>query len=279
VTEEAPFSIDVVEPKVPIVRGGAMELKVVAKRKPGFTAPIAVSLPWNPPGISSKQDIVILENKDEALIPLNANNGAAVTTWKIVVNGTYFEPPPANAPAPRNGQRRGNRGGRLTVSSELTKLAVAAPFLALKFEAVSVERGEETDLAVVVKKLADFPGEAKVTLLGLPNKVTTAPATITKDASEIVFHLKTDAVSPVGETKNLFCQVVITENGEPIVHNLGTGRLRIDAPLARKPNAAALKSTVAATSAKPVDGSARPLSRLQKLRLESKDRAKAKALK
>ena len=35
-----------------------------------------------------------------------------------------------------------------------------------------------------------------------------------------------------GEVKNLFCQVVITQNGEPIVHNLGTGRLRIDRPLA-----------------------------------------------
>ena len=44
VTEEAPFTIEVVEPKVPIVRGGSMELKVVARRKPGFTAPIAVSL-------------------------------------------------------------------------------------------------------------------------------------------------------------------------------------------------------------------------------------------
>ena len=53
VTEEAPFSIEVVEPKVPLVRGGSMDLKVVAKRKPGFTAPIAVVLPWNPPGVGS----------------------------------------------------------------------------------------------------------------------------------------------------------------------------------------------------------------------------------
>ena len=38
VTEEAPYSIEVVEPKVPLVRGGSMDLKVVAKRKEGFTA-------------------------------------------------------------------------------------------------------------------------------------------------------------------------------------------------------------------------------------------------
>ena len=82
-----------------------------------------------------------------------------------------------------------------------------------------------------VNKAVDFPGEAKVTLLGLPNKVTTEPVTITKDSKDVVFHVKTEPSSPAGEMKNLFCQVVITQNGEPIVHNLGTGRLRIDRPL------------------------------------------------
>ena len=48
VTDEAPFSIDLIEPKVPLVRGGSMNLRVVARRKPGFTAPIAVALLWNP---------------------------------------------------------------------------------------------------------------------------------------------------------------------------------------------------------------------------------------
>ena len=44
VTEEAPFTVEIVEPKVPLVRGGSMDLKVVARRKPGFTAPIAVNV-------------------------------------------------------------------------------------------------------------------------------------------------------------------------------------------------------------------------------------------
>ncbi|MDR3634137.1 MAG: PPC domain-containing protein [Isosphaeraceae bacterium] len=275
VTDEAPFSIEVIEPKVPIVRNGAMDLKVVARRKPGFTGAIAVSLPWNPPGISSKQDIVIPENEDSALIPLNANGGADLKTWKIVVNGTYVEPPPPGAPAAKKGggNGRGFGRGRLTVSSELTKLTVAAPYLALKFDAVSVEQGKAVDLAVDVQKVADFPGEAKVTLVGLPNKVTTDPTTITKDSSEMVFHLKTDEASPPGETKSLFCQVVVTINGEPIVHNLGTGRLRIDKPLVKKATSGG-KPAVSAASGKPAEG--RPLSRLEKLRLESQERAKTK---
>ncbi len=50
VTEECPYSIEIVEPKVPLVRGGAMALKVRANRKPGFKSAISVYLPWNPAG-------------------------------------------------------------------------------------------------------------------------------------------------------------------------------------------------------------------------------------
>ena len=276
VTEEAPFSIEIVEPKVPIVRGGTMDLKVVAKRKPGFTAPIAVSLLWNPPGIASKRDVVIPEKQDEAMILVNANNGAELTTWKIVANGTYTEVPAGQPPRGAGaGGRRGFRGGRLTVSSQFAKLTVAPQFLTFKFTPVSVEQGKEVALAVKVDKAVDFPGEAKVTLVGLPNKVTTEPATITKDTTDLVFRLKTDPASPAGETKTLFCQVVVTQDGEPIVHNLGFGRLRIDAPLPQKKNAPA-SAKPAVASAKP-EAPEKPLSRLEKLRLESQERAKAAA--
>ena len=58
---------------------------------------------------------------------------------------------------------------------------------------------------------------------------------ITKDTTDLVFHIKTDN-SPAGKHKTLFCQVVVMANGEPIVHNLGTGALRIDVPLPPKAN-------------------------------------------
>jgi len=272
VTDEAPFTIEVIEPKVPIVRGGAMDLKVVVHRKPGFTAPVAIAPLNNPPGISSKAGITIPEGQDEALIPLNANNGAELATWKIIVNGTYIEPPPEDAQRGNgNANRRGRNAGRVVVSSQLAKLTVGQPYLTMKFNAVSVEQGKEVDLAVAINKTIDFSGDAQVTLIGLPAKAATEPTTINKDTSEIVFHLKTDPETPPGETKNLFCQVVITQDGEPIVHNIGSGRLRVDKPLDPKPNApaAAPKATTAAAS--------KPLSRLEKLRLDSQERAKAKS--
>jgi hypothetical protein len=270
VTEPAPFSIDAIEPKVPLVRGGTMELKVVAHRKAGFKAPIAVSLPWNPPGVSSRREAVIPENQESTTILLNAGSGAPLNTWKIVVNGTYTEIPPA-PPAAQGANRRRGRGGRLTVSSGLTKLTIAPQFLTVKFSSASVELGKDVDLAVTIQKAVDFPGEAKVSLIGLPNKVTAQPLTITKDSTEVVFQIKTDASSPAGEFKNLFCQVVVTQNGEPITQNLGSGKLRIDKPLpASRSKPSAGKAALTSATA----GSARPLSRLDKLRLENKAREK-----
>ena len=274
VTEEAPFSIEVVEPKVPLVRGGSMDLKIVAHRKPGFKTPIAVALLWNPPGIGSSGSVSIPEGQNEVTIPLNASDGAELKTWGTVVVGTAEVPNPIDAPPPEPRPGTGNRGesrlGTISAASQMARLAVAEKFVNFELQAATVEQGKETDLVVKVTRLADFEGEAQVTLLGLPNKVTAEPKTITKDTDELVFHLKTDLVSPAGNHTNLVCQAVILKDGEPIVHKLGPGRLRIDAPLPTKPTMAAGKPSAApvAGTAKPADGAAKPVSRLEQLRRE-----------
>lgn len=261
VTDECPYEIEIVEPKVPLVRGGSMNLKVIAKRKPGFTAPISLSIPWLPPGVGASGGIAIPEKANEAIIPMNADGGAELKTWRIVVNG-------ASSVA----------SGPISVSSQLAKLTIAQQFVTLAFQPASVEQGKEVDLVVGVNKAVDFPGEAVVNLIGLPNKVTTDVKKITKDTKDMVFKIKTDKVSPAGNHVNLFCQVIVTQNGEPIVHNLGTGQIRIDVPLPPKPApvaaAPAPKPVAAPAPAPPAE---KRLSRLEKLRLESKERAQAAA--
>ena len=153
---------------------------------------------------------------------------------------------------------------------------MAPQFLTLKFQAASVEQGKEVDLIVNVNKSTDFPGAAKLTLIGLPNKATTEPVMITNSDTKVVFHLKTDPKTPPGESKSLFCQAVITKDGEPIVHNLGTGRLRVDAPLpARKPVLPAAGARPATVVTAKADAS-KPLTRLEKLRQERKEMLQAR---
>jgi len=162
VTDAAPFEIEVVEPKVPLVHNGSMNLKVVAKRKEGFTAPISVSFPWLPPGIGASGGVTIPEKQNEALIPMNAG-GAEVRTWKLVVNGT------ANTPT-----------GPMMVSSQLFNLRISPPYLGLAFQAASVEQGKGVPFVVKVNKSIDWEGDATVSLIGLPNKVTTEVLKIKK---------------------------------------------------------------------------------------------------
>lgn len=253
VTNEAPFSIEIVEPKAPLVRDGVMNLKVVAKRQEGYTAPIYVRMLYDPPGTGSSYSISIPENATEALIPLNANGSAELKTWPIVVLGE----------GPKD-------GGTITVSSPLTNLTVAGPYVGFQFQAAAVEQGKETEVVLKVNKLTDYEGPATVELLGLPNEVTTEVGQITKDSTELIYKVKTTANSPAGKHGTLLARATVTVNGEPVTHMIGTGELRIDTPL---PAPAAPVAAAAEPAPAPEAPPAQRLTRLQQLRV---DREKAK---
>ena len=90
--------------------------------------------------------------------------------------------------------------------------------------------------------------------------------------------MKTDKASPAGRHRNVFCRVIIPQNGEQVVHRrVGGTELRIDKPLPKPvkttPKPAVKKTVVKAKpKKKPMK---RRLTRLEKLRLEAKQRAAA----
>src|SRR5439155_24096940 len=86
VCEEAPFKISIVQPKVPLVQNGSMQLKVIAERKSGFVAPISLAMLFAPPGLGAG-GATIPQGGGETLIPLNASGDALVRKWKICVVG------------------------------------------------------------------------------------------------------------------------------------------------------------------------------------------------
>ncbi len=247
VAEKAPFRLEIVEPKVPLVQSGSMELKITASRAPGFKAPITIQMLYNPPGVSTPTTVAIPEGQSDVILPLTADGGAAVRKWKVAVLGTATV-----------------GDGPVTVSSQLANLEVAEPFFRFAFNSTSVDQGRQADLAIKIEKKRDFPGKAAVELLGLPNEVTAPPQEITKDTPQIIFPVKTTANSPVGQHKTLLCRAIVTIEGQPITHLLGTGELRIEKPLPPKP-AQAAKPQATPQPAKPAE---KTLTRLEKLRLE-----------
>jgi hypothetical protein len=145
-------------------------------------------------------------------------------------------------------------------------------------ERAAAEQGKQTDLFCKVQLTTPFDGPAKVRVFGLPPKVTANEMDITKETKEFAFKLGIDPTSPAGQHKNIFCQLVLTLNGEPVVHNLGGTELRIDVPLPPKPNEPA-KPVAAAPMPMPTPMPAKPpekrLTRLEQLRLEQEEREKA----
>jgi hypothetical protein len=249
VTRESPFEIEVVAPRVPIVRDGSMQLKVRARRQEGFQEPIALQLLYNPPGIGSAA-ATLAGDQQEAVIPLTANSSPGVGQWPLAVLGRARGP-----------------SGDIEVSSQLAPLEIAEPFFTLAFEKAAAEQGQTADVVVRIEKHRDFPGAATVELLGLPAgaSIDPQPLAFAPDQTDLVFKVQVAADARAGKYQTLVCSASATIDGEPVAHTFGGGELRIDEPL---PQAAAAPAPDPAPAPAPVAAEAppKPPSRLELLR-------------
>jgi hypothetical protein len=77
----------------------------------------------------------------------------------------------------------------------------------------------------------------------------------------LILPIQTAKDAQVGRHGTVMCRVVVTEQGEPVTHTLGSGELRIDRPLPPK-------NTTAQPKPKPEPAKSQPkaLSRLEQLR-------------
>ncbi|MDB6134374.1 MAG: peptidase [Verrucomicrobiales bacterium] len=257
VTDEVPFSLEIIKPTVPLVQSGTIDLKVHATRKEGFTAPITVRLLWNPPGITSPGTIDIPAGKSDGIYQLTARGDAPAQAWKVTMLGE------TDAGA-----------GPIYNATPFTEVTVAPPYLTMKMEMGAAEQGKPGEIFCTLEVAKTWTGPAKVTLYGLPAKVTTVEKEISATDKEVRFPITTVADSPVGKHQSLFCQAVIIENGVPIPHTIGQGGvLRIDAP-PPAPAVPAPEAAVAQAAPPPPPPSAKPLSRLEQLRQQQAAAAK-----
>jgi hypothetical protein len=273
VADEAPFKISIVQPKVPLVQLGQMQLKVVAERKPGFTGGIHLQMLFDPPGVGSGQ-ADIPGDKNEAFLPLNASGGAQVRKWKIAVLGSSTQP---DAPKPREGQPApapGSvpAGGPVWISSQLAELEIAPPVIVGKIEMAATEQGKPAPVLCKLDPKTKFDGKAKLQLVGLPPNASTTDLEISAADTQAVFNVNVDAKTPAGQHNQLAAILTLIKDGEPIVQTVTSGGvLRVDPPPPPKPNEPAKP---AATAAKPPDKAPEKiLSRLEKLRLEQAAKA------
>ena len=268
VVDELPFTIELVEPKVPLVRNGSMELKIVAHKKEGWDEEIDVQFPFRPPGVGAASSVKIPKGQNEVGYPINANENAQIKMWKVFALG------------------QANVGGAAWSSSQLTNLEVTDAYVSFELQRASCETGQEAEVFCKIIHNTPFDGNAKAELQGIPPRVTVTPMEFNKETQELSFTLTTEAESPVGK-HGLICQVTIMQNGEPIVNRAGNVELQIDEPLPPEENEPAAEpmpepepqpEQPQTEEAKPKP-KPKPLTRLEKLRLATKKRKEARAAK
>jgi hypothetical protein len=239
VTEKVPYRLEIVQPKAPLVRFGTMNVKVIVHRDAGFDAPLTLQFPFVPPGIGATGEVTVEKGKNEALYPLNANAGAAIGKWPMMVIGAA------------------DIDGQAWVSSQLAELEVADRFVAFDMKRAACPKEQATQIRCALDVNTPFEGIAKAEMIGLPPGASTSVVEFNKETKELVFDVKTTKDTPVGNHRALFCQTTITHNGEPIIANAGTTELRVTEPPTAAPIAAAAAGNAAAK---------KPMSRLEQLR-------------
>lgn len=260
VVEEAPYSLEIVKPAVPLVNNGILELKVVSKRKEGFKAPIRVFMIWKPNGVSALGEQTIPEGQNECVFQLDANSAAPAGKWNFTVMG-----------------EADGGSGRIYNASPFTEVETAPAYLtAPAIPLVAVEQGKEAVMVAKLEHLLPFEGEANAQVLGVPDTIPIESAKITKDTKEVAFKVKTDAKSPIGKQGNLFVRVDVPVKGTntTTIHRIALGSiLRIDAPrkvVTPPPAAPVVAAAKPKETPKPAAAPApKVLSRLEQLRMEA----------
>ncbi|WP_417850136.1 PPC domain-containing protein [Thalassoglobus sp.] len=255
VTEKAPFKVWIEAPKAPLVRGGSMNLKVKCEKQEGWDEDISLLMLQNPSGVNSSRSVKIPKGKTEAVMPVNAAGNAAVQESMISL---------------RCIAKVGN--GNIELCTPFAPLKVEEQYMTFEFAQGAVEQGKEIVYPIKITKRKDFEGEAQVRLLGLPANATAENLTLKSDVEELNFVIKAAANTPPGMSKNVFCQVIVPESGETVLHNLGTGRLRVDTPPPPKKDAPATPKPAVVAKKEPPK---KPLTRLEMLRLQKKEQAAA----
>lgn len=220
VTDPAPFTIDVDQPSVAIVRGGELAIPVRITRHNGFTGSVAVRCGNVPRSISTPPPVIVPPEQNECVMQLGAQSNAPLESLPFYVTGSTV----------RDDIDDFLGTGHVRASSKIVTLTVAQPFIELLAQPESIRRGESKPFVWSVRHLTPFEGQATATLLGLPKGLSVVgPApVISRTSTEATFQLKATSEALLGQATGLTCEVRIPIGDQHIVQRTGKGILRID---------------------------------------------------
>ena len=209
VTSPVPFSIELVQPTIPLAVDGTLAVEVKLERAKGFDSPIDVAIPLLPEWVdceaktripAGKESVqIILRSTPQAtegkLWPLavEASVGLAERNVKVDVFASDYLPSPASAI------------GTHSVSSSLRILKIDRSPALGSIENISAEAGDSIQFDCKLELRDSVPQNMVATIEGLPNRVHVEPVSISQDDSVARFKLVLQADAPTGTFDKLVC--------------------------------------------------------------------------
>ena len=235
VSEPAPFNVEIVTLKTPIVQGGYRNLMIKATRKEGFKDPIDLRFPWVPPGMGPGTAQVPAE-QNQVEIRIEVSRGVAPGKYKMFVAAT---------------------AAGYVLCTPFTDIEVQEPWVNFDIAPAETEQGKPVEMIVQLQQKTPFEGTFEATLQGLPKGVTSTPQTFTQGSIELKFPLTVAADAAVGKHESVFITTTITAQEEPVNHVSLAKLLQIYEPL---------PATLAAAPPPPVADPAAPPAPARKTR-------------
>jgi hypothetical protein len=252
ITDPVPFDIEVVQPQVPLVRNGSMGLTINAKRNPGFDKPINLRLLSAPPGLGYS-GVTIPGDQSTIVLPLTANNGAAIRNWPLVVLAST------------------DAGyGPITLASEFVNVDITDALFEFKFTKTMAEQGKPVDVVVGATLKRPVEGNIEIEILGIPPG-TTAPTPklpFAADGTQVAFPLQIPAETRAGSYKTIVCRATVTNDKGVITQVNGNGEVQIDVPITPPAPTTVVAAAAPAPPPPPAAPTAKPLTRLEQLKLQ-----------
>ena len=219
ILEEALFDVSIDEPGIGLAKDAELDLKINVKRKGDFTGAIYLEMDWLPQGVTKQPPLIIPEGEDVGYYKISATSQAATGKYLLTITARENE-----GGDPRSGV------GFHYIGSPFISVEVMEPYLQIELQRAAVEQGKRGELVGKIRHLRKFSGEATVRLLRLPNGVTLVEEPRIKPGdTEVRFQLEVAADALTGQYREIACDVAITDAGQRIHQQTGSGVLRIDA--------------------------------------------------
>lgn len=219
VVDGAAFNIEVERPSIPLVRNGELSLNVKVQRHEGFEGAVYCEMDWLPAGVNKQPPLIIPADQTEGTYKLSASGGAAPGEFQISMTGRENT----------DGNVRTAAGFHF-VCSPFVPLTVGEPYVTVNLVRAAIERGTVGEIVGEVSHHKPFSGKATLQLGRLPFGVEQVPPypTIKAGDKTVTFRVKVTSDCLVGQYKDIFCGVAVTDRGQQIKQQTGNGTLRVD---------------------------------------------------